>query len=228
MPRTSRTGVRRPPLTRDEVLRAAVDLADRSGIERLSMRALAAHVGVEAMSLYHHVAGKEALLDGMVDLVFDEIHTPEVGGEWREEMRRRSLSGREVMARHPWAIGLMDSRRTPGLATLRHHDAVIGCLRAAGFSVALTGHAFALLDAHLYGHMVQETGMPFEGGDDVTELAEGILDGLPDGELVHFRAFTTELVLQPGYDFRNEFEVGLDLILDGLAERLEAETVRAR
>lgn len=210
-------------LSREGIVRAAVDIADTDGLAALSMRAVAKRLGVEAMSLYNHVRNKDDMLDGMVDLVFTEFHAPAVGSDWRTEMRERSRSGRRVMSRHPWAIGLMDSRRNAGFETLRHHDAVIGCLREAGFSMVLTGHAFALLDAHLYGFVVQEQSMTFEGDVDVAEVGTEMLARLPEGELVHFREFALGHALRPGYDFGDEFDVGLELILDGLARRLEAD-----
>jgi tagatose-1,6-bisphosphate aldolase non-catalytic subunit AgaZ/GatZ len=162
------------------------------------------------------------VLDGMVDAVFAEFHLPRVGGDWAEEMRARSRSGREVLKRHPWAVGLMDSRRGAGFETIRHHDAVIGCLREAGFSIPLTGHAFALLDAHLYGFLVQELSLPFEGEADLAEVAEQVMTAIPEGELPYFREFALEHALQPGYAFGDEFEVGLDLVIEGLARRLDA------
>lgn len=213
----------RPALTRERVLRAAVMLADSEGVAPLTMRSLAKHLGVEAMSLYHHVRSKDDLLDGMVDLVFSEIYSPQVGGDWTDEMRRRSESGREVLKRHRWAVGLMDSRTAPGEETLRHHDAVLGCLLAAGFSVAMAGHAFAVLDAHLYGFMVQETSLPFQGSDEVHELAGQVFGDLPQDALPHLVEFATTHVLQPGYDFGDEFGFGLDLILEGLERRRAAE-----
>lgn len=216
-----RSGAER--LSREAVLAAAVDLADADGLGALSMRAVARQLGVEAMSLYHHVANKEALLDGMVDTVFAEFHAPEPGADWRSELRERSLTAREALKRHPWAVGLMDSRRNAGYPTLVHHDAVIGCLRESGFSLTLTGHAFAVLDSHLYGFMVQELSMPFEPGQDLALLGQQIMAALPEGELPYFREFTLEHALQPGYDFGDEFEVGLDLVLDGLAERLAVQ-----
>ncbi len=212
----------RAPLSREEILRAAVALADAEGLGALSMRSVARRLGVEAMSLYHHLANKEAILDGMVDAVFAEFHRPRVGGDWVEEMRTRSRSAREVLKRHPWAVGLMDSRRGAGMENLRHHDAVLGCLRAAGFSLALTAHAFALLDAHLYGFLVQELSLPFEGEADLSELADDIMLALPEGELPHFREFVVDYTLQPGYAFGAEFDIGLDLIIDALAARLAA------
>ena len=170
-------------LSRAVIVRAALDVADVDGLAALSMRTVAKRLDVEAMSLYNHVRNKDDMLDGLVDLVFAEFYSPTAGSDWGEEMRERSRSGRRAMSRHPWAIGLMDSRRNAGLETLRHHDAVIGCLRAAGFSLALTGHAFALLDAHLYGFVVQEQSMAFEGTDDLAELGTQMLERLPEGEL---------------------------------------------
>ena len=211
----------RSGLTRAGIVAAAVGVADAEGVAALSMRSVGKRLGVEAMSLYHHVANKEDLLDGMVDAVFAEFHAPEVGGAWREEMRARHHSARAVLKKHPWAVGMMDSRRNAGYETLRHHDAVLGCLREAGFSLALTGHAFAVLDAHLYGFLVQELSLAFDGEQDLAELGEQILTALPEGQLPYFREFTLEHALQPGYAFGDEFEVGLELLLDGLAARLE-------
>ena len=215
---------RRGALHRDDVVAAAIALADDGGLGAVSMRSVAGRLGVEAMSLYHHVANKEDMLDGMVDVVFGQLHLPVVGGDWRAEMRARSQSGREVLLRHRWAIGLMDSRRTPGPASLGHHDAVLGCLREAGFSLALTGHAFATLDAHLYGFVLQEASLPFEAGTDAAALAREMLDALPEGHLPYFREFARDRVLQPGYDFGAEFDVGLDLLLEGFAARLAADS----
>jgi AcrR family transcriptional regulator len=217
----SRTTRDRTPLSREGVLRAAVALADQSGIESLTMRKLGQEVGVEAMSLYNHVANKDALLDGMVDLIFSEIELPVAGTDWRSAMRRRAISAREVLSRHRWAIGLMDSRSTPGPATLRHHDAVIGCLRDAGFSVALTAHAFAVLDSYIYGFVLQETSLPFDPPEETAELAQSMMAEFPADAYPHLTELAVEHVLQPGYDFGNEYEFGLDLILDGL-ERVKS------
>ena len=207
-------------LTRQQVLLAAVELADRDGLASLSMRSLARHVGVEAMSLYHHVANKEALLDGMVDVVFSEMHLPRSDRDWADEMRKRSASGREALTRHRWAVGLMDSRSAPGPDTLRHHDAVLGSLRAGGFPVRLAAHAFAVLDAYLYGFMVQELSLPLPQGTDLAGLADQILASMPADSLPHLAELTREVVLKPGYAFGDEFDFGLELVLDGLARRL--------
>ena len=210
----------RPALSRDRVLAAAVALADQSGIEALSMRKLGETLGVEAMSLYNHIAGKEALLDGMVDAVFAEIELPSADDGWRPAMRQRGISVRAVLRRHRWAIALMQSRSAPGPATLTHHDAVIGVLRAGGFTVAQTAHAFSVLDSYIYGFALQEQALPFEGPEQTAEVAQGIFDGFPAERYPHFVELATQHVLQPGYDYGDEFEFGLDLILDGL-ERLK-------
>lgn len=206
----------RAPLSRERVLRAAVAFADESGIATLSMRKLGEALGVEAMSLYNHVASKSDLLDGMIDLVFSEIDLPSGGASWKSAMRQRAVSARQVLSRHRWAIGLMESRSSPGPATLRHHDSVIGSLRDAGFPVALAGHAFAVLDSYIYGFTLQETSLPFDTGEETAELAEMIMARFPPGEYPHLTELTVEHVLQSGYDHGNEYQFGLDLILDGL------------
>jgi AcrR family transcriptional regulator len=212
----------RIPLTRERVLHAAVALADESGSESLSMRKLGEAVGVEAMSLYHHVANKEDLLDGMIDVVFGEIDLSFCGEDWKTAMRERAISVRRVLSHHGWAIGFMESRSSPGPATLRHHDAVIGCLRDAGFSIELAGHAFSVLDSYIYGFALQERSLPFHTPEETAELAQDILTGHPADEYPHLAELATQHVLRPGYDYGDEFEFGLDLILDGL-ERISDE-----
>jgi AcrR family transcriptional regulator len=216
MPPTGHTAVRRAPLSRDQVLQAAVALADEGGIGALSMRKLGEAVGVEAMSLYNHVASKGDLLDGMVDVVFSEIGLPAGDVGWKAAMRQRAISARETLARHRWAIGLMESRRSPGPATLRHHDAVLGCLRTAGFSIELTAHAYSLLDSYIYGFALQEASLPFDSAEEAPELAQEIAGQLPADAYPHLTELAIEHVLQPGYRYGDEFEIGLDLILDAL------------
>ncbi|MER7766864.1 TetR/AcrR family transcriptional regulator [Kitasatospora sp. NPDC096140] len=206
----------RETLTRRRVLEAAVELADAGGLETLSMRKLGQAVGVEAMSLYNHVANKEDLLDGMVDLVFDEVELPVPGDDWQRAMRQRAISVRLALSRHRWAIGLMESRATPGPATLRHHDAVLGCLRRAGFSLALTAHAVSVLDSYVYGFALQEKALPFDTPEETAEVAESILSGFDAGEYPYLTEIATAHVLRPGYAYGDEFAFGLDLILDGL------------
>ncbi len=210
----------RATLTRDAVLAAAVALADEHGIGAVTMRRLGETVGVEAMSLYNHVANKEDLLDGMVDLVFGEIDLPGDGVDWRTAMDERARSVRRVLSRHRWAIGLMETRTTPGPATLRHHDAVIGCLRRAGFTVPLAAHAFSALDSYIYGFALQERELPFDTPDESAELARDLLAALPSEAYPHLTELTTQHVLRPGYDHGDEFEFGLDLLLDGLEHAL--------
>ena len=214
---------RREPLSRVRVLAGALELADEVGVDALTIRRLAEHLGVKPMTLYHHVPGKEQILDGIVDMVFGEIDLPPEDLPWTQAMRARCVSARAVLARHPWATPLMETRTSPGPATLRHHDAVLACLQGGGLSVVLTAHAYAIIDSFVYGFALQEANLPFGGGEDLAGLAEQIVDALPDEEYPHFAAFTRQHVLQPGYGFGSSFEVGLDLVLDGLDRMARAE-----
>lgn len=212
---------RRVPLTRERVLQAALTLADLGGLESLSMRKLGQALGVEAMALYYHFANKERVLDGIVDLVFREIDLPAIGANWKSAMRDRAISVRDALLRHRWAIGFMESRTNPGPATLRHHDAVIGCLRAAGFDMAMAAHAYSVLDSYIYGFAMTQMNLPFEALDDITEMAQTMLEPFPAGEYPNLSDFITEHAMKPGYDYAHEFEYGLDLILDGLERARE-------
>ena len=206
----------RQPLSRERVIREGVALADENGIATLTMRRLADRLQVEPMSLYHHVANKDEILDGMVDLVFREIELPQASAGWKTAMRDRARSARDALRRHPWAIGRMESRANPGPATLRHHDAVIGCLRAGGFSIALTAHAFSAIDSYLYGFAMQELNLPFHTPEEAATMAVTFLEQFPVTEFPHLAELTTGHVMLPGYDYGDEFEFGLALILDGL------------
>ena len=219
--RTSKRAIRREPLTRERVLQAAIRLADQGGIESLSMRKLGQELGVEAMALYYHFANKDKVLDGIVDIVFSEIDLPDSGGDWKTAMRRRAISLRDALARHRWAIGMMESRANPGPASLRHHDAMIGSLRAGGFDMAMAAHGYALLDSYVYGFALTKMNLPFDATDEVAEMAQGMLEPFPMDEYPNLVAFITEHAMKPGYDYGDEFEYGLDLILDGL-ERARA------
>ena len=219
---TNRAG-QRAVLSRERVLRGAVAVADARGVGSLTIRSLAHELGVKPMSVYHYVANKDEILDGIVDLVFGEIELPSPDGDWRSEMRRRAISARRVLSRHPWAIGLMESRTAPGPATLRHHDAFIGTLRRAGFSVEMTAHAYALLDSYVYGFALQEASLPFTDPETVTEAAKPVQRASVD-EYPHLFEMATEYVLQPGYEFGNEFEVGLSVILDALTRSISTTT----
>lgn len=217
----------RSPLSRAAVLEAAIAHADRHGLASLSMRRLGEALGVEAMSLYRHVANKGDLLDGMVDAVFAEIEVPLDAPDWRTALRRRGISGREVLARHPWAIMLMQSRTSPGPATLRHHDDVLRVLRTGGFSIELAAHAFSVLDSYLYGFALQEATLPFDTGEQTAELAREILAAAPAEDYPHLTEMAVEHVMQPGYDYGDEYAYGLDLVLDGLDRARRASPRRA-
>jgi AcrR family transcriptional regulator len=210
----------RLPWTRGQLLRAAIDLADEGGIESVSMRKLSQQLGGAPMSLYNHVSNKEDLLDGMIDAVFAEIELPSGEQGWKVAMRKRAVSVRAALTRHPWAIALMQARRTPGPATLRHHDAVLGCLRDAGFSLQLAAHAFAALDSYIYGFAMQERSLAFGTPEETSELARAFLLQFPTKEYPRLAELTLEHVLQPGYDYGDEYEFGLDLLLDGIERNL--------
>jgi AcrR family transcriptional regulator len=215
---------RRAPLTRERVLRAAVALADQGGFELLTMRKLAKGLGVEAMSLYNHVANKDDLLDGMVDLVFAEIELPSSDGDWKAAMRARAVSTRDALNRHRWAIGLMEGRTTHGPANLSLHDAVLGCLRAAGFSLAMTVHAYSVQDSYIYGFALQERDMSSESADDFATEAQRQMHAYQAvlADYPHLVEVVGGYVAKAGYDYATEFLFGLDLILDGLDRLREA------
>lgn len=197
-------------------MRAALSLADRDGIESLSMRRLGQEVGVEAMSLYNHVRNKDDILNGIVDLVFSEIDVPSSAGDWVTAMRQRAISARLALRRHPWAIGLMESRVQPGPATLRHHDSVLRNLRVAGFSIDMAAHAYSVLDSYIYGFTLNELSLPFDTSEQVAEVAGNILRDNTAGDYPYLAEMAVDRVMKPGYDYGDEFEFGLELILDGL------------
>src|SRR5918998_4616975 len=211
----------RAPLSKERVLETAVAFADRHGIEALSMRKLADELGAGAMSLYYYVPNKVALVDGMIDIVFGEIEPPSLEDDWKTAMRRRALSTRQALNRHRWAVGNMEGRTTHGLANLRLHDAVLGCLRAAGFSIEMSVHAYSVQDAYIYGFALQETDMASETADDFAAEAqrqmreyEAMLADYP-----HLVEVVGGYVAEAGYDYAAEFLYGLDLILDALDQR---------
>jgi len=216
----------RRPLSSTRVLQAAVALADEAGLEAFSMRGLAQELGVVPMALYKHVANKDELLDGMVDIVFSEIELPPGDLDWRSAMRRRAISTREALKRHSWAIGMMESRH-PGPANLRNHNAVMGCLRKAGFSFKMAVHAYSVQDAYIYGFALQEMDLAFETPDSAGEAAQrraqtiGALDDYP-----YLVEIATKLP-ESGYDNTVEFAWGLDLILDGLEQLRHARAAPA-
>lgn len=208
-------------LSREKVLRAAVAMADEAGGGVPSTRRLAERLGVRAMALYHHFRNKDELLDGMVDLVYAEVEFPAEGLDWPTAMRRRGVSLREALLRHRWALGLMDSRSTPAPFTMRHHDAVIGCLRAGGFSIAGAAHAFSAIDSYIYGFVLQELALPFESAAELEDVAESIMESMSGDEFPHLTEMIVEHALKPGYAYADEFDIGLDLVIDGLQRHRE-------
>ena len=214
----------RVPLSREQVLGAAVLLADEDGIESLTMRELGLRLGVEAMSLYNHVTNKDDILDGMVDLVVSEIDLPSDTVDWKEAMRRRAISAQSVFSRHPWASGLIDSRESSGPARLRYFDWVVGTLRRAGFTLDLAARAFSLLDSYIYGFGRQQLNM--SAGPDIRpeEVAEAFLRAIPADEYPYLREMVVEYAMNSGHDESADFEFGLSLILDGLQRLLDRAT----
>ncbi|MEI3847700.1 MULTISPECIES: TetR/AcrR family transcriptional regulator [unclassified Microbacterium] len=203
-------------LSKHRVVLEAIRLADREGVDGLSMRRLADALEAGAMSLYHYVANKDELLDAMTDVVFEEIELPSEETDWQSAMRRRAISARQALARHPWAIGLMESRTSPGPANLRHHEAVIACLRKAGFSVLMATHANWLLDSYVYGFALQASSLPFDTADELADMAEDVyLPQLPPDEFPYLNESAAALAAA-GFDPTEQFTFGLDLVLAAL------------
>lgn len=211
----------RLPLSRERVLQAAVMLADEEGVEALTMRKLGQRLGVEAMSLYNHVANKEDMLDGMVDLVVSEIELPTDTVGWKEAMRRRAISAWTVFSCHPWASALVDSREGSGPARLRYLDWVLGTLRRAGFTLETAARAFSVLDSYIYGFGRQRLNMSAGGDMEPEEMAEAFLRAIPADEYPHLREMVVEHAMKSGYDETADFEFGLNLILEGLQRLLK-------
>jgi AcrR family transcriptional regulator len=215
---------KREPASRERAISTAVVLADRGGLDAVSMRKVAGELGIEAMSLYYHVKSKDDILDGMLDLVYSEFATPRAGEDWRPAMRARAESTRAVLARHPWAIGIQ-ARTSPGPATLGHLDSVIGCLLAAGFSMPMAGHAMSLLDSYVQGFAMQEATLPLDSSGDIGAATEDIMAQQEQMAVTfpHLAEMAMALILRPGYAYGNEFEFGLELILDGIEKAHRAE-----
>jgi AcrR family transcriptional regulator len=209
----------RTPLSRERIAAAAAAVADGAGVAAVSMRSVAKVLGVEAMSLYHHVPSKEALLDDLINWVFEQIELPDVGDSWRQALTSRARSVRSVLTAHPWALGMMESRPNPGPALLQHHDRLLGVLMTNGFNATLAAHAFAAIDAYVYGFALTETSLPFTPGNGAEE-AFAIKVAAP-AELYPFIARSrAELFGDGGYSFADEFEYGLDLLLESLERRV--------
>ncbi|MGK2851013.1 MAG: TetR/AcrR family transcriptional regulator C-terminal domain-containing protein [Candidatus Limnocylindrales bacterium] len=210
----------RLPLTRDRILAAAMALADAHGIESLSMRRLAQDLGVEAMSLYNHVANKDDILGAIVDQVVEEFETPAPGEPWQAAIRRSAMSAHEVLLRHPWAANLMLTGPAPGGARLGYMDALLGCLRDAGFSADMTHHAYHALDSHIMGFTLWLVGI-MAGMAALRGSVVGFLEALPTERYPNVAEHIEQHLIDRAADEPTEFEFGLDLILNGL-ERLRA------
>ncbi|PKQ20116.1 MAG: TetR family transcriptional regulator [Actinobacteria bacterium HGW-Actinobacteria-6] len=215
----------RETLNRERVLRAAVSLADECGIDSVTMRELGRRLEVKAASLYNHIASRDDLLGGMVDLALSEIAVPTEGVFWKETMRRRAISAREVFARHRWAAGLIDSRDRTGPDSLAYVDRVLGVLIQAGFSPAAAANAFLVLDSYLYGFERQRPDVSIEDGFERSEAARKILAAIPHGGYQNAARVAMEYAEHP-FDQEAAFEFGLGLILDGLERQLGADSTR--
>jgi AcrR family transcriptional regulator len=223
MARKTRTRAReRQPLNRERVLKAGLQLADEAGLESLSMRRLGQMLGVEAMSLYNHVASKEDLLDGLADIAIEEIEVSSEGLAWKEAMRRRAISVHEMLVRHPWASSVIESRTNPSAARSRYPEQVVAILRRAGFSPEMALHAFFTLDSYIYGFVVQEENMPSGTPEELAEMAGSILSALPAREYPYLHEIVVDHVMKAGFSYADEFAFGLDLILDGLERARDA------
>jgi AcrR family transcriptional regulator len=217
---TPRRPGRKPRVSRERVLDAALELADSGGLAALTMAGVGASLGVEAMSLYRHVGNKEEMLDGLVDRVFAEIEVPVDAPDWRTALRRRAVSAREALRRHPWAIGLMESRSQPGPATLGHHDAMVALLFRAGFDGRGATRVYNLLDSYIYGFALQEATLPFASPQEMAELSSEMLAQVADA-YPHLARVQRDLV-SSGFDYADEFEAGLDIILDALPDPVDS------
>lgn len=208
--------VRKVRLTPERIAGAAIELADRDGIEALTIRALAVHLETKPMTLYHHVDGKEALLDLMVDRIFAEMEAPPEDLPWREAVIRRCQSTREVLVRHPWSVPLLETRTSPGPELLRHHEAMLATLDRGGLPLPIMAHAYAILDSYVFGFALEEATLPAQGGEGIAEFAEEVTAAFDPELYPQLIRLTVEHVMQPGYSFGSSFEVGLGIILDGL------------
>lgn len=216
-------GGARGALDRDQIIDGGVELADEIGLEPLTIRRLADHLGVRPMSLYHYVRSKDDIVDGMVGRVFDKVDRPDPEAPWKDAIRGRARSLRAALNRHPWAIPIMESRRTPGADILDQHEAVLTAWIGSGFPLPLVAHGLAVVDAFVYGFALQEATLPLgDRGGDLTEASEQIVVPLSAERYPSLVRFTAEHVMQPGYDFRDSFEVGLDYLLDGVERSADA------
>ena len=217
-------------LGRDRIVRAAVELADAEGFDGLSMRRLAEELGAAPMALYRHVANKDDLLDGMIDVVFGELGVPATGS-WRAAMRERNAEMRQALLRHPWAVGRMEGG-TPGPESFRHHNATMACLRErAGLPFATAVHAYSVMDSYVYGFALQETTLPFRDSDEAVaegarrqRAAESVMTPEQFAAAYPFLVDIAKRLAESPYDYDAEFSFGLELILDGIERLRRAKT----
>lgn len=219
MSQTTTSAPARRPMSRKRVLDAAIKLADREGIESLSMRKLAGELGVEAMTLYHYVANKDEILDGIVDMVVGEMELPLADAGWKAAVRHTSMSAHEVLRAHPWAASLLLSPTRVSQARLRYMNALLGTLRNAGFSAEMTDHAYHVLDSHVMGFTLWVVGMNLHESD-LEEMATDFLASMPRDELPHLAEHVEQHLRPSDPDDEGDFAFGLDLILDGLERTL--------
>ena len=212
----------RAPLSRERVLEAAIDLADAGGIEALTMRRLAQELGVEAMTLYYYVANKDEILNGIVEMVVAEIELPSAGGDWKAELRATALSAYEILLRHRWAASLVLTGAGTSMARTRYMEAILGCLRRAGFSASLTDHAYHALESHIMGFTLWEVGMNLPGDEELATLATGFLAQLPEDQFPYLVEHVHQHLKPHDPSDEGEFAFGLDLILDGLERKRDA------
>jgi AcrR family transcriptional regulator len=211
----------RPALTRELVIQAAIRMADESGLAALSMRKLAKSLGVEAMSLYHHVSNKSELIGGMTDAVVGKIQCPELGPGWQAAMRQRANSAHQVLGEHPWATHLIVSCGSIGPALLRYTNATVGCLVEAGFSYELADRAWNAIDSHIYGFILQEQNFPFQP-EDYAETASAHLHLIPVDRFPYMHELASQVIAGTHHGIQ-DFNFGLDLILAGLEQRLAGQ-----
>lgn len=213
----------RAPVNLARTLQVALTVADGEGIEAVTMRRLARELGVEAASLYHHVSSKNEMLDGLVDVVAAEIELPPPSTRWRDAITLRAHNTRAGLRRHPWAVSLMASRTSPGPATLRLLETGIRCFREGGFSVVSAAHAISVVDSYVHGFVLQEVNLPFRDESELAAMTGSIMEAFPASEFPYLFELTVEHVLQPGYDYSNEFDSGLEAVLDGVAALLHKQ-----
>ena len=209
------------PLNQERTLSVALAVADSEGIEAVTMRRLARELGVEAASLYHHVRGKEEILDGLVETVASKIELPKPSASWRQLISQRAHHTRATLRDHPWAVSLMASRTSPGPATLRLLETGIRYFREGGFSIVLAAHAISTVDSYVHGFVLQEVNLPFRDESQLAAMTGAIMETFPASEFPYLFELTLEHVLQPGYDYGQEFDSGLEVVLDGVAALLK-------